>query len=117
MKPVLLLLLLAACDNRDRLAAEATSGDPARGKQLIRLYGCGTCHEIPGVPGADGTVGPSLRGVANRAYLAGRLGNNPPNLIRWIEHPQREEPGVAMPEMNVSDEDAHHLAAYLYTLR
>jgi len=37
--------------------------------------------------------------------------------MRWIQHPQKLEPGTAMPEMNVTDGDARDIAAYLYTLR
>src|SRR5205085_449147 len=49
--------------------------------------------------------------------FAGWLGNDLPNLIRWVQHPQQHEPGVAMPEMGVTGEDAREIAAYLYTLR
>ena len=34
------------------------------GAMLIQQKGCGACHTIPGVPGANGTVGPNLAGVA-----------------------------------------------------
>jgi cytochrome c len=37
--------------------------------------------------------------------------------MAWIRHPQQLEPGVVMPEMGVTQEDARDLAAYLYTLR
>jgi cytochrome c len=112
-----LLLFACACADRERGAAAATGGDPSRGRDLIRTYGCGTCHAIPGIPGAAGTVGPPLEGIATRSFLAGRLPNSPENLVRWVRHPQSEEPGTAMPEMGVTETDAHDLAAYLYTLR
>jgi cytochrome c len=114
-----LLCILCACgvDSPTRLARAATGGDPDRGRHLIRQYGCGTCHEIPGAPGARGTIGPPLEKVAMRSFLAGRLSNTPENMMRWIRHPQQEEPGVVMPEMGVTDADARDLAAYLYTLR
>jgi cytochrome c2 len=116
-RALLICAALAACGESKRLAAADTGGDPDRGRKLVRHYGCGTCHTIPGSPGANGSVGPPLEKVAMRAYLAGRLGNTPENMIRWIRHPQREEPGVAMPEMAVTETDARDLAAYLYTLR
>lgn len=50
-------------------------------------------------------------------YLAGRVTNTPADMIRWIQHPQKIEPGTAMPEMGVTDSDARDIAAYLYTLR
>lgn len=64
--------------------------------------GCPTCHVIPGGPGAVGKVGPSLDALGQRSYLAGRLSNNRSNLQRWLMHPQSIEPGVAMPEMGVT---------------
>ena len=76
-------------------------------------YGCPTCHVIRGVPGAVGKVGPSLVSLPQRSYLAGRLPNSTDNLQRWLMHPQSIEPGVAMPEMGISAEDAHQIALYL----
>jgi cytochrome c len=117
-------LLLAACvlvgcprEDEKQAAAKLTGGDPAAGKVVIQKHGCGACHAIPGVPGANGTVGPALSGLAQRTYLAGRLPNSPDNLMRWVRHPQEVEQGNAMPELGVSEEDARHIAAYLYTLR
>lgn len=114
------LALLAGCDDDRRRAETAralTGGDPARGRLAIRHHGCGSCHTIPGVGRADGRVGPSLAGIGDRLYLAGRLPNTPANLITWIRHPQAVEPGNAMPEMGVTEEDARDIAAHLYTSR
>lgn len=114
-----LLAAVAACGEPEAVehARRLTGGDPVRGRAAIRAYGCHTCHEIPGVPGAAGRVGPSLEGVAVRMILAGRLPNDPENLMAWIRHPQRVQPGTVMPEMGVSEEAARDIAAYLYTLR
>lgn len=38
-------------------------------------------------------------------------------MIKWIQHPQRIDPQVVMPEMGVTDQDARDITAYLYTLR
>lgn len=111
---------LSACrDPRraEREAAALTGGDPHRGRALARSYGCGSCHAIPGVPGATGTVGPPLAGIAMRTYLAGRLENTPENLVRWVQHPRAVDPHTAMPELGVGDADARDLAAFLETLR
>ena len=101
----------------DAEAARATGGNPARGRSAIVAHGCGTCHEIPGVDGADGLVGPPLTSIARRVYLAGRLQNTPDNMTRWVQHPQAIVPGNAMPEMGISDQDARDITAFLYTLR
>jgi cytochrome c len=109
---------LAACREDPDVAARAmTGGDPARGVTAIRVHGCGSCHEIPGVRGAVAQVGPALDELGTRRYLAGHLPNTVDNLLRWIREPQRVLPGNVMPDMNISEPDARDIAAYLYTLR
>lgn len=114
----LLLPTLAACEDPvARSAVAMTGGDPARGRAVIRAYGCGSCHAIPGVPGATATVGPPLAGLGGRTYLAGVLQNTPPNLMRWILTPQAVDSLTAMPTLGLSEAEARDVAAYLYTLR
>lgn len=117
--PMLLLMVVTqGCRGEvEEAAARITGGDPHRGAELIRQYGCGSCHLIPGVGGAEGMVGPPLEHLASRTHLAGRLENDVPNLMRWIRHPQQVEPGNLMPEMGVTEAHARDIAAYLYTLR
>jgi cytochrome c1 len=93
------------------------AGDPQEGRDALRAYGCGACHVIPGVPGANATVGPPLENWASRYYIAGTLNNTPEELIDWIRYPQTIEPGTAMPDLDVTEQDARNMAAYLYTLR
>ena len=98
-----------------RTRAEAiTGGHVDRGKRLFSAYGCGGCHSLTGVPQARGLVGPTLDGIGSRAILAGRLENNPDNLIRWIRDPQRVSPGTAMPDLDVGEADGRDIAAFLY---
>lgn len=92
-------------------------GDPARGARAITAYGCGSCHTIPGIEGADAMVGPPLTGFAHRSYVAGMLPNNAENLEHWIREPQSVVPGNAMPDLGVTEQDAADITAYLYTLR
>jgi mono/diheme cytochrome c family protein len=94
-----------------RLAEE---GNPGVGRDLIRRFGCGACHVIPGV--ALGTVGPPLADFAERQYIAGTVANTPDNLVAWIVNPQRINPKTAMPNMGVTPDEAFHMAAYLYNL-
>jgi cytochrome c len=115
---VALTVFAVGCQRRDVEAARLSGGgDPGRGKQALVKYGCATCHTIPGVPGASGTVGPSLEKVAVRSYLGGKLPNKPENLAKWIRHPQQAVPGNAMPDSPLGDDDVHDILAYLYTLR
>lgn len=92
-------------------------GDAHRGPRLIKAFGCGGCHSVPGVKGARGNVGPPLTRIGERTYIAGMLRNTPSNMVRWIRDPQGVVPGNAMPNMGVSEADARDIAAYLYTLR
>lgn len=96
---------------------EVTGGDPAQGAELAWAYGCGTCHIIPGVAGAEATVGPPLTGWAHRTFIAGAIPNEPRELIVWLMDPQLVEPGTAMPDLGVTEPQARHMAAYLFTLR
>jgi cytochrome c len=84
------------------------------GRQLMASYGCGSCHYIPGVPGADAMAAPPLNNFYQRTYIAGRLPNTLDNLINWIEEPQSVEPGTAMPNLGVNEDEARDMAAYLY---
>ena len=106
----------AGCDQRSALGGARLSvawGDPEQGHALIRAYGCGTCHTIGGIPGADQHVGPPLTGIAERTYIAGALYNTTGNLIRWIMDPQEVDPGTAMPDLGISESEARNIAAYL----
>lgn len=88
-----------------------------RGAHLIGQYGCGSCHTIPGINGADGLVGPPLTHWSRRSYIAGVLPNDPDNLAFWVQHPQKVVPGVDMPEMGIKEQDAQAIAAYLDTIQ
>ena len=117
-----LLSLSSACNRLNRTearqAAMLTGGGNARlGRTEIRKYGCNTCHEISGVPGARGLIGPRLDGIGQRYYIAGEIPNTPANLMLWIQHPRQVELHTAMPEMGVTEQDSRDIAAYLYTLR
>ena len=113
-------VLASACDGAKeadaREAAAITGGDPSRGPDLLRKYGCQSCHTIPGVIGANGLVGPPLAGIASRSYIAGVLPNAPDNMLRWIRDPRGVDSLTAMPNTGVTPSDARHIAAYLYTL-
>jgi cytochrome c2 len=103
----------------EQQAAAMTGGEPARGKELVRRYGCVSCHAIPGVAGIAGrdTIGPSLEGIAGKDHLAGKLPNEPKKMIRWIRDPQGLQPGSVMPDMGITEQDGRDIAAFLYTLR
>lgn len=96
-------------------AAAITHGDPWRGEAMFIQYGCGSCHALKNVRNAVGSVGPPLDGVALRVIIGGHLANTPSNMEKWIRDPQQVSPGTAMPDLNVGDEDARDMTAFLYT--
>ena len=112
----LMLTALPAC-SRSGGGVPADLGDPKRGRQALAGFGCGACHQIPGIRGARGSVGPPLTSFARRSYIAGQLVNSPDNLISWIVDPQKVEPGTAMPNLGVVPAVTRDMAAYLYTLQ
>ena len=114
------VLAAGACQRRQDAKTAATTltgGDPERGRSAIGKYGCGGCHTIPGVDGANATVGPPLNNIASRAVLGGHLSNSPDNMKLWIQKPQQIDPKNVMPDMGVTDQDAKDITAYLYTLK
>ena len=115
---LLVALALAGCEEPEiPQGSRVVDGDPKTGADLIRDYGCPACHTIPGITAANGIVGPTLEGFAVRVYIAGVYSNTPDNLVRWIMEPPEMVPATAMPDMNVPQDQARHIAAYLYTLR
>ena len=119
MVPLLLMVLMivAGCHGgkTEGTYVVVTGGNPRRGAHLIRSYGCGACHSIPGIQRAQSRVGPPLEDLKERVYIAGVIANTPQNLMRWIEHPRAVDPRSAMPEMGVTPDDARDIAAYLYS--
>lgn len=92
------------------------AGDADQGRRLMLAYGCGACHEIPGIAEAKGRVGPALDRLGGQAYVAGVLLNRPGGLVRWIVAPTVHAPQTAMPDLGVSEDEARHMAAYLYSV-
>jgi cytochrome c len=109
------ILAISGC-GMDEEARRVIGGEPARGRQALRSYGCYSCHTIAGIPGAHGTIGPVLDRKSRRASSAG-LPADLSARIQWIRDPQGIGGPTLMPNMGVSEQDARDIAAYLYTLR
>ncbi len=90
-----------------------------QGVRTILQRGCGSCHVIPNIPGAAGTIGPSLAGVASKKQIAGAAvpNNSEADLAKWIFDPPALKPGTAMPKLGLTQDEANAVAAYLYTLK
>ena len=118
------VMSVTACDQfqsqrkmNEIAAATLTGGNPRVGKSAVEQIGCGGCHTIHGVRGAEGKVGPPLDGIASRMYIAGVLPNTPDNMARWIVDPKAVDSLTAMPKLGVTPAQARDIAAFLYTLR
>ncbi|MEZ2410662.1 cytochrome c family protein [Bosea sp. RCC_152_1] len=98
----------------DRIGHALTGGDPARAPALLRRYGCGGCHTISALNGADGKVAAPLDAFAQRVFIGGAARNSPDNLVRWIVSPQSLSPRSAMPATGITPEEARDVAAFLY---
>jgi cytochrome c2 len=96
------------------VARAITQGDPDQAETSLMRYGCAGCHTIPGIPGADGQVGPQLSELRKRVYIGGVLRNSPDNMIAWIVDPPGHSPNTAMPVTGISSDEARDVAAYLY---
>jgi len=116
-RPVLLAIVFALSCGRINLPGVARgSAQFGHGQDLIAYYGCGSCHTIPGIRGADAMVGPPLEHIASRSYI-GVLTNTRANMSRWIQNPKEVDRLAAMPYLGVTSEDADDIVAYLYTLK
>lgn len=108
-------IAVAGCGGPDPLF-EIEHADPEEGRVLVQAFGCTACHYVPEVNTGWVGIGPPLTRFAERHYIAGALPNTPENLILWIMNPQAVEPVTAMPDLGVNEQEARHMAAYLYTL-
>ena len=125
MKPVvfaLMLGILAAANGCGQFSLppdidDAAGGNPQRGQAAIARFGCGSCHTIPGIRGANALVGPPLDHMAQRTYIGGVLPNTRQNMVAWIKNPSGVDEKTAMPNLHVGEGDANDIASYLNTLR
>ena len=115
---LLLILGLAGCqESKTPFELTVTGGDAENGRRIAVQIGCGVCHAIPGIDGARGSVGPSLKGFGRRAFIAGRVPNRPGPLVQFVRDAPSLAPETAMPELPLDEQAARDVAAYLYTLR
>lgn len=123
--PVLLAIavaaLITACGQGQRGASTTGPGtadgveygDAENGREAFVAYGCGACHRHSGVAVASGRVGPGLDDIADQRVIAGVLPNTPEMLADWIQSPQEHDPATGMPDLDVTDEDAADISAFL----
>jgi cytochrome c2 len=91
-----------------------TGSNHQQGPGSIIRYGCFSCHVIDGIRRANGRVGPKLQDIKEQIYIGGVLANSPENMVQWIMNPLHFSAETAMPDLDVSDQDARDISAYLY---
>lgn len=119
--PFLILLLCVACNRAEtpqQAAQPVVAGNSERGRQLAAQYGCNVCHAIPGVDGPQGSLGPSLAGMASRPTISmGVVPNTPDKVAVFVQDPATLNPQSSMPAMGIPPNDAQDIAAFLATLK
>jgi cytochrome c oxidase subunit II len=107
----------AAWADTRRLPPRLPADDEARrGIEVFMTSGCAACHAVAGLtdPGAAGSPGPDLTGVATRRSLGAlALENGTANLVEWIRDPHQFKPGVRMPPTPLPDADLRALVHFL----
>jgi len=113
---IVVAFLVVGCTAPMTRSQQVGAGEPEIGRRLLSERGCVGCHVVPGVAATPAYVGPPLDHWGRRSYIAGALPNNQENLVRWITSPQEVEPGTAMPDVGINEQEATNIAAYLLSL-
>jgi cytochrome c oxidase subunit 2 len=100
-----------------KAAAEPSTSEAIRGREVFLTHACLMCHTIRGTD-AGARLGPDLTHVASRSMIASEtLPNTVGALAGWIVDPQRIKPGTQMSPNPLSGDDLQAVVAYLQSLR
>lgn len=100
-----------------KVPAAPTDKTALHGQELFMNRTCVQCHAIAGTQ-ATARVAPDLTHIADRKTIgAGVIANNLDNLTKWIRNPQEFKPGCLMPNMRLTESEAHDIAVYLENLK
>lgn len=108
--------LASGCTATPLTETSPPTSEQEAGRILVQEYGCTSCHQIPGVEAPEGRVGPPLGDFAERSVIAGQLPHSRENAVLWITSPKVVEPETLMPDLDVTEEEAEAILAYLYSL-
>lgn len=103
--------------SQTQVPAVPTTGEAAKGAQLLLSRTCANCHNINGTT-ANAHIGPDLTHLGSRETLAaGILDNTSENLSAWLTNPQTVKPGVHMPDLDLKPDEVSALVTYLESLQ
>lgn len=98
-------------------AVTANAGTANHTRDIFQQYSCLNCHSINGIS-TNGTAGPDLTHLGGRQTLGGGvIDNTRDNLVRWLENPQAVKPGCLMPNFNLTQQQAAHLADFFEAIK
>jgi cytochrome c oxidase subunit 2 len=99
-----------------RAPAAEPQGAAADGKAIFAGSACVGCHTIKGV--SAGILGPDLTHFGSRTtFAAAMFPTRTDILTAWIRNAPALKPGVKMPALGLSDDQARAVAAYLIALK
>lgn len=99
-----------------RVPAAEPTGAAAEGKAIYARSACVGCHVIRGL--SAGMLGPDLTHFGSRSTLAaGLYPNTVEHVTAWLKDPPALKPGVKMPRLGLTDEQARAVATYLLSLK
>jgi cytochrome c oxidase subunit 2 len=102
---------------RQQIPAGPADELAARGQAEFVAQPCAGCHAVKGTA-AVGALGPDLSDVGSRLYLgAGAIPNRRAFMAGWIRNAQHFKPGNLMPAIDLSDDQANAITAYLENLK
>ncbi|NTU94118.1 MAG: c-type cytochrome [Chlorobiaceae bacterium] len=90
-------------DIKNLRGAEKIAGNT----ELIRKYGCYSCHKIPGYEGM-GDVGPELTNVGTKVNYSWA--------VKWLMDPKKYFSTARMPKFFFSQDQAESIADYLFSM-
>jgi cytochrome c oxidase subunit 2 len=100
-----------------KAAAEPSTSEAIRGREVFLTHACLMCHTIRGTD-AGSRVGPDLTHIASRNMIAAEtLPNTAGALAGWIVDPQRIKPGTQMAPNPLSGDDLQSVVTYLQSLQ
>jgi cytochrome c oxidase subunit 2 len=100
-----------------KAAAEPSTSEAIRGREVFLAHACLMCHTIRGTD-AGSRVGPDLTHIASRNMIAAEtLPNTAGALAGWIVDPQRIKPGSQMAPNPLSGDDLQSVVTYLQSLQ
>ncbi len=96
-----------------KVDAPASTGDVAKGKELVASLGCMACHQVQPEKSKDPRnqasllreFGPNLIGLGSKTSKEW--------LVGWLKDPGRYHPKSKMPNLRLSDDEASDIAAFL----